>query len=298
MHLSLNVRLVLLVCAEFGRLGGIATFVGISFLLIACVFFWMVGLAAIIARFFEVWFYLAFGLAKQLLGFGSPFNLGLAFILIVALGLGMRTLAWNCQGAGRAPAIRDLKALIREESLDVVFIAESKSKSCRIERIRSSIGFVDKFCVDPVGKSGGPAIFWKAGVDLEIVYFDKNVIASLVYSDPSSSPWLFLLIYGPSHVNGRARFWKFLEDLVSAFAGSRLVMRDFNYVDNNLDKEVVDILVKVQLKALAILFMVLGKLILVLLVLNSRGLINMKALPTLKRGWTKLCATKSGNAFS
>ena len=93
MHLSLNIRLVLLVCAEFGRLGGIATFVGISFLLIACVFFWMVGLAAIIARFFEVWFYLAFGLAKQLLGFGSPFNLGLAFILIVALGLGMRTLA-------------------------------------------------------------------------------------------------------------------------------------------------------------------------------------------------------------
>ena len=90
--------------------------------------------------------------------------------------------------------------------------------------------------MDPVGKSGDPAIFWKAGVDLEIVYSDKNVIASLVYSDPSSSPWLFLLIYGPPHVNGRARFWKCLEDLVSAFAGSRLVMRDFSYVDNNLDK--------------------------------------------------------------
>ena len=35
--------------------------------------------------------------------------------------------------------------------------------------------------MEPVGKSGGLAIFWKAGMDVEIVYFDKNVIASLVY---------------------------------------------------------------------------------------------------------------------
>ncbi|KAF3951838.1 hypothetical protein CMV_022555 [Castanea mollissima] len=72
---------------------------------------------------------------------------------------------------------------------------------------------------EPVGKSGGLAIFWKAGVDLEIVYSDRNVIASLVYYDLPSSPWLFLLIYGPPHANGRARFWKCLEDMVSAFAG-------------------------------------------------------------------------------
>ena len=148
----------------------------------------MVSLAALIAGFFEVWFYLAFGLAKQLGGFGCPFNLSLAFLLLVTLGLRMRILTWNCQGASRAPTVRALKALIREESPDVVFIAESKSKSRRIERIRSSIGFVDKFCVEPVGKSGGLAIFWKAGMDLEMVYSDKNVIASLVYSDPPSSP--------------------------------------------------------------------------------------------------------------
>nr|POF00550.1 putative ribonuclease h protein [Quercus suber] len=196
----------------------------------------MVGLAATIARFFEVLFYLAFGLAKQWFRIGSSFYLRLSFIFVDALGLGMRTLVWNCRGAGSALTVRALKALIREENPDVVFIAESKTKSCRIERIRSSIGFVDKFCVDPIGKSGGLAIFWKAGVDLEIVYSDKNVIASLAYSNPLSSPWLFLLIYGPPHVNGRARFWKCLEDLVSAFASPWLVMGDFNCVNSNVDK--------------------------------------------------------------
>ena len=62
--------------------------------------------------------------------------------------------------------------------------------------------------------------------------------------------------------------------------------------------EVVDILVNVQLEALAILLMVLGQLILVLSILDSLGPENRKVLLTLKSGWTKLCATKSGNVSS
>ena len=73
--------------------------------------------------------------------------------------------------------------------------------------------------------------------NLEIVYSDKNVIATLVYSDPPSSPWLLLLIYGPPHANGRARFLNCLENLVNAFAGPWLVIRDFKCLYNNLDKK-------------------------------------------------------------
>ena len=49
-------------------------------------------------------------------------------------------------------------------------------------------------------------------------------------------------------------------------------------------KKVVDILVKIRLKALAILFMALGQLILVLSVPDSLGPTNVKALLTLKSG--------------
>ena len=76
----------------------------------------------------------------------------------------MRTLDWNYQSVGKTPTIRALRVLIREESPKVVFIAKSKSKLRNIERIRSSTGFVEKFCVDLVGKSGGLALLWKAGV--------------------------------------------------------------------------------------------------------------------------------------
>nr|POE75985.1 hypothetical protein CFP56_23447 [Quercus suber] len=36
----------------------------------------------------------------------------------------------------------------------------------------------------PVGRAGGLALFWSLGVELEVVYSDKNVISALVYSDP------------------------------------------------------------------------------------------------------------------
>ena len=57
----------------------------------------------------------------------------------------MRILAWNCQGAGKTPTVRTLKALNRESNPDVVFIAEFKSKAPRIEAIKSKLGFFYSF---------------------------------------------------------------------------------------------------------------------------------------------------------
>ena len=52
-------------------------------------------------------------------------NLWVVFITIVVLVLGMRILSWNCRGAGRAPTVRALKALVHKESPDIIFISES-----------------------------------------------------------------------------------------------------------------------------------------------------------------------------
>ena len=53
----------------------------------------------------------------------------------------MRFLAWNCWVAGKAPADRPLKALVREEGPDVVFVSETKSKASRVENFRLKLGF-------------------------------------------------------------------------------------------------------------------------------------------------------------
>ena len=76
----------------------------------------------------------------------------------------MRILLWNCWGVGRTPTVRALKALIKFEGLDIVFVAETKSSSPKLEKVKSSIGFVGLFCVDAIGKAGGLAIFGNLGL--------------------------------------------------------------------------------------------------------------------------------------
>ena len=51
--------------------------------------------------------------------------------------------------------------------------------------------------MDAKGKAGGLALFWRMGVDLEVVFSDDNAIVALIYSDPVRSPWLLFFIYGP-----------------------------------------------------------------------------------------------------
>ena len=62
-----------------------------------------------------------------------------------------------------------------------MFLAEAKVKIARFERIKRSIDFVGFHCVEAVCKAGGLAVFWKQGVKLEVVFANKNVVASLVY---------------------------------------------------------------------------------------------------------------------
>ena len=103
----------------------------------------------------------------------------------------------NVEGVGKAPTVRAFEALVREESPDIVFLAEAKVKIARFERIKRNIDFVGFHCVEAVGKAGGLAVLWKHGVKL---------VASLVYLDPPDQVWMLLNIYGPHSQVGKEHF--------------------------------------------------------------------------------------------
>ena len=109
----------------------------------------------------------------------------------------MRILSWNCQGAGRASTVQALKALVRIEGPNLVFIAESKSDSPKIKKLCMGMGMADYFCVEAVGRDGGLALFWKKGVEIEVIYSNNNVIASLIYSNPPETAWLLINVHAP-----------------------------------------------------------------------------------------------------
>ena len=98
-----------------------------------------------------------------------------------------RFFAWNSQGVSRAPIARAIKELICESILEVVFLLETKSKPPRIGKINSKLKFVDFHYVESSGCSGGLALFWRLGVDLEVVYSDINLIVAFIYSGPPNT---------------------------------------------------------------------------------------------------------------
>jgi hypothetical protein len=148
----------------------------------------------------------------------------------------MKLLSWNCRGAGRAPTVRSLKALVRAEGSDVFFVAETKSKSPRIEKLKNSLGFAHCFCFDSAGSAGGLALFWKMGVDLEVIFANKNVVVSLVYSDPSDSVWMLISVHGPPYLAKRKKFWALMDEIISEFSGLWLLIGDLNSTMSSFEK--------------------------------------------------------------
>ena len=112
--------------------------------------------------------------------------------------------------------MRALKELIRGASPDIIFLSETKIKTPNVRSICDRLKFVDSWCVDLVGVSGGLAFFWRMGVDLEVVFSDKNMIVALVYLDPPKTPWLLFAIYGPYKQSKKRNFWVLLESMVAA----------------------------------------------------------------------------------
>ena len=84
---------------------------------------WIIELWMVVVLVGRLWR----ALVKEFLQFEVT-EFWLVVVLVIVLSLHtMRILSWNCRCAGRAPTASALKALVREEWPNVVFILESKA---------------------------------------------------------------------------------------------------------------------------------------------------------------------------
>jgi hypothetical protein len=148
----------------------------------------------------------------------------------------MRILSWNCRGAGRPSTIRTLKALAHSKGPDVFFVTEIKAKSSKIDKLKNSMGFADCCYVDSRGKAGGLALFWKVGVELEVVFSNKNAIVALIYSDPSECAWLLIAVHGPPYMVKKRKFWELMAEIIDSFAWAWLMIGNLNVIASSSEK--------------------------------------------------------------
>ena len=89
----------------------------------------------------------------------------------------MKVLGWNCRGIYNAATVRALKAQIKGNSPDIIFLSETKAFKARMKKVLFSLKFADMYVVEAKGIAGGLCVMWKAGLSISQVEFNKNLIA-------------------------------------------------------------------------------------------------------------------------
>ena len=142
----------------------------------------------------------------------------------------MKLFGWNCRGICSASTVRALKAQIKGARPDLIFLSETKASISRLEFVKRSIKFDHMFVVEAKGRAGGLCILWKDGLSVEVVDFNKNLIAVKIVD--SVCEWLLVGFYGPPYPSKKKKAWENLMALLEAYHGPWMCFGDFNFVLN------------------------------------------------------------------
>lgn len=141
----------------------------------------------------------------------------------------MSIITWNCRGAGKASAVRELREIAKEFVPTVLCILETQIDKARVESMASLIGFDKAYAIDSNGRSGGIGIFWNNAINVEILGYSVYHIDCKIV-DPDSDPWRLTVVYGEAQTHLRHQTWETLRDICSSSDLPWLCMGDFNEV--------------------------------------------------------------------
>ena len=146
----------------------------------------------------------------------------------------MKTLSWYCQGLRSNLTVRRLEEMCREHLPDFVFLLETKNSSAHVLKFQSSLGYDHCFLVDPVGLSGGLALFWKSNFEVEVLQASNRIIDTKIKF--GSRVFFMSFVYGDPVRQRRSVVWVMLKDIGLNRNGGWFLVGDFNELMNNSEK--------------------------------------------------------------
>jgi hypothetical protein len=81
--------------------------------------------------------------------------------------------------------------MVKDKKPHFLFLSETKVQSKKLQSLRRSMGYEGMFHIDPIGKSGGLALFWMEGNNLEVQNFSLHHINAKITMARSTLSWFF-----------------------------------------------------------------------------------------------------------
>ncbi|XP_074374722.1 uncharacterized protein LOC141715140 [Apium graveolens] len=148
----------------------------------------------------------------------------------------MNALARNCQGLGSPGKIRFLKEVTRSEKPVFVFLSETISNYSKMEKLSNVLGFKGFIAVEPQGRSGGIALFWKNADAGKLLSLSRSHI-DVTINKFNGCDWRLTGIYGEPARTQRHKTWDMLRNLSRDANLPWCLVGDFNNVTSQADKQ-------------------------------------------------------------
>lgn len=146
----------------------------------------------------------------------------------------MSFMSWNCQGLGGTLTVPILKEMRREHFPDFLFLLETKNSRNHVLKVQQWMGYDKSHIVDPVGLSGGLALFWKSSYEVQVINSDQRIIDCKVKL--GSLSFFISCVYGDPVSQLRQLVWDKLIDIGATRDEPWLVLGDLNEITNNSEK--------------------------------------------------------------
>ena len=146
----------------------------------------------------------------------------------------MSAIAWNCQGAGAFLTKQHLRELHRCFHPSFLFLSETKNNFSFMQDFQIEFGYDNLYTVDPVGRSGGLALFYMNASDVVINFSNTRMID--VEAQIEGHKVYITFMYGDPVVEYHENVWERLLRMSATRTGSWLLMGDFNEITSNVEK--------------------------------------------------------------
>lgn len=107
----------------------------------------------------------------------------------------MSIVSWNCRGLAAPATVSELINICKKIKPAIVFLIETRAKEKNVSRIKRRLHFENMFCVEPRGLSGGLSLFWNEKYDVEVYFWNDNLIKAYV-DDRKDNRWIGNFVYG------------------------------------------------------------------------------------------------------
>ncbi|XP_073152290.1 uncharacterized protein [Henckelia pumila] len=143
----------------------------------------------------------------------------------------MSCIVWNVRGLGNQRAFRELKRLIADKKLSLLFLCETCKRDIVNNNWAILLGFKGCFSVGSRGYSGGLGLLWKEPLEVTIKSYSQGHIDCIEIH--LQKIWRFTGFYGNPDSRLRSQSWSLLERLagIHEFINTPwLIGGDFNEI--------------------------------------------------------------------